>query len=118
MLDAPSLVFCFCQANIVKLPNVSASVPQLTEAVAELTKKGYPLPPFTLNPTSEEDKDNYARNTRAPTHAGHSLGRGTRSHASAGRGFARRKSHNPFPPPTATVPPPPPPGMPRCSARP
>jgi hypothetical protein len=65
------------QANIVKLPNVSASVPQLTEAVAELTKKGYPLPPFTLHPTSEQDKDNYARSARPPRERSHH-GRGMR----------------------------------------
>jgi len=51
-------------ANIVKLPNVSASVPQLTEAIAELSSKGYPLPPFSQSPSTPEEKEAYARYAR------------------------------------------------------
>jgi len=43
-------------ANIIKLPNVSASVPQLVEAVAELQAKGYAIPDFPASPKTEEEK--------------------------------------------------------------
>ena len=48
-------------ANIIKLPNISASVPQLKEAIAELQKKGYPLPDYPENPRTEQEKDARAR---------------------------------------------------------
>ena len=49
------------EANIIKLPNVSASVPQLKEAIAELQAKGYPIPNFPENPTTDAEKDARAR---------------------------------------------------------
>ena len=48
-------------ANIIKLPNISASVPQLKAAIAELQKKGYALPDYPSDAQSEEDKDILAR---------------------------------------------------------
>ena len=48
-------------ANIIKLPNVSASVPQLKAAIAELQGKGYAIPDFPENPATHEDKDVAAR---------------------------------------------------------
>jgi isocitrate dehydrogenase len=45
------------EANIVKLPNISASVPQLRAAVAELQAKGFPLPDYPEEPTTEEQRD-------------------------------------------------------------
>lgn len=39
------------EANIIKLPNISASVPQLKEAIAELKNKGYDIPNYPDNPT-------------------------------------------------------------------
>ena len=44
------------EANIVKLPNISASVPQLVDAVKELQAKGYPVPDHPTDPQSEEEK--------------------------------------------------------------
>jgi len=44
------------EANIIKLPNISASVPQLKEAIAELQKLGYAIPEFVENPQNEEEK--------------------------------------------------------------
>ncbi|MBN37830.1 MAG: isocitrate dehydrogenase (NADP(+)) [Opitutae bacterium] len=44
------------EANIVKLPNVSASVPQLQDAVKELQSKGYSVPDFPTDPQSDEDQ--------------------------------------------------------------
>ena len=48
-------------ANIVKLPNVSASVPQLTAAIAELQSQGYNIPNFPASPTTDEEKEIAAR---------------------------------------------------------
>src|SRR6056300_1712980 len=44
------------EANIVKLPNISASVPQLVDAIKELQAKGYPVPDFPADPQTEEEK--------------------------------------------------------------
>ncbi|WP_030239713.1 NADP-dependent isocitrate dehydrogenase [Streptomyces sp. NRRL S-350] len=48
-------------ANIIKLPNISASVPQLKAAVAELKAQGYALPDYPDDPQTDEDKDVRAR---------------------------------------------------------
>ena len=44
------------EANIIKLPNVSASVPQLEEAISELQKQGYALPNYPVEPKTDEEK--------------------------------------------------------------
>jgi len=44
------------EANIIKLPNISASVPQLEEAIAELQKQGYALPNYPSEPKTDEEK--------------------------------------------------------------
>ncbi len=44
------------EANIVKLPNISASIPQLKEAITELQALGYDLPNYPDEPSSEEEK--------------------------------------------------------------
>jgi isocitrate dehydrogenase len=43
-------------ANVVKLPNISASVPQLTAAIAELQAQGYAVPDYPEEPKTEEEK--------------------------------------------------------------
>ncbi|MFM2167100.1 MAG: hypothetical protein RIS79_1471, partial [Verrucomicrobiota bacterium] len=43
--------------NIIKLPNISASVPQLKAAIAELQAKGYKLPDLPENPQTDEEKE-------------------------------------------------------------
>ncbi|MBU6467147.1 MAG: NADP-dependent isocitrate dehydrogenase, partial [Burkholderiales bacterium] len=48
-------------ANIIKLPNVSASVSQLGAAIKELQGKGYAIPDYPENPTTDEEKDIRAR---------------------------------------------------------
>jgi isocitrate dehydrogenase len=45
------------EANIIKLPNISASVPQLKAAIAELQAKGYDLPDYPDDATTPEDAD-------------------------------------------------------------
>ena len=49
------------EANIIKLPNISASVPQLKAAIVELQKQGYPLPPYPEAPVTDEEKAIKAR---------------------------------------------------------
>ncbi|OKJ29736.1 MULTISPECIES: NADP-dependent isocitrate dehydrogenase [unclassified Streptomyces] len=49
------------EANIIKLPNISASIPQLKAAVAELQAQGYALPDYPDDPQTDEDKDVRAR---------------------------------------------------------
>ena len=44
------------EGNIIKLPNISASIPQLKETIAELQSKGYDLPDFPEEPKTEEEK--------------------------------------------------------------
>ncbi|RKQ63968.1 isocitrate dehydrogenase [Thermovibrio guaymasensis] len=45
------------EANIVKLPNISASLPQLIEAIKELQKQGYDLPDYPENPQTDEERE-------------------------------------------------------------
>ena len=46
----------FPDTNIIKLPNISASVPQLTAAIKELQARGFKVPSFPENPKSDEEK--------------------------------------------------------------
>ena len=52
------------EANIVKLPNISASVPQLKAAIKELQGKGYALPDYPEEPKTEEEKTQSQNTTR------------------------------------------------------
>ncbi|NHW58755.1 NADP-dependent isocitrate dehydrogenase, partial [Escherichia coli] len=45
------------EANIIKLPNISASIPQLNEAIEELQKKGFNVPNYPAEPKTEEEKE-------------------------------------------------------------
>jgi isocitrate dehydrogenase len=49
------------EANIIKLPNISASVPQLVEAIKELQSQGYKLPDYPENPKNNTEKEIQAR---------------------------------------------------------
>ncbi len=49
------------EANIIKLPNISASIPQLKAAIAELQEQGYDLPAYPDDPRTDEEKDFRAR---------------------------------------------------------
>ncbi len=49
------------EANIIKLPNISASIPQLTGAIKELQAKGIAVPDFPQDPKTDEEKDTRAR---------------------------------------------------------
>ncbi|MGZ4233553.1 MAG: NADP-dependent isocitrate dehydrogenase, partial [Solirubrobacteraceae bacterium] len=49
------------EANIIKLPNISASVPQLKAAIAELREQGYDIPDYPDDPVTDEEKAVRAR---------------------------------------------------------
>lgn len=52
------------EANIIKLPNISASIHQLRAAIAELNEHGYPVPEYPDEPQSEEEEGILARYTK------------------------------------------------------
>ena len=52
-------------ANIIKLPNISASVPQMKAAIRELQSQGYKLPDYVDAPSTDEQKDTNARYGKA-----------------------------------------------------
>ncbi|SHJ91268.1 NADP-dependent isocitrate dehydrogenase [Halomonas caseinilytica] len=52
------------EANIIKLPNISASVPQLKAAIKELQGQGYPLPDYPDEPSNDDERDVKARYDR------------------------------------------------------
>ena len=49
------------EANVIKLPNISASISQLKAAITELQQKGYHIPDFPDNPKTQEEKDTQAK---------------------------------------------------------
>ena len=49
------------EANIIKLPNISASVPQLKEAIAELQSQGFAVPNYPDEPSTDQEKEILAR---------------------------------------------------------
>jgi len=49
------------EANIIKLPNISASIPQMKAAIAELQEQGYALPDYPDDPKTDEERDIRAR---------------------------------------------------------
>jgi isocitrate dehydrogenase len=51
-------------ANIIKLPNISASNPQMQAAIVELQSKGYGLPDYVEEPKTDEERDNKVRYDR------------------------------------------------------
>merc|ERR1719162_2257020 len=64
MDDILSQLGVLCQsglANIIKLPNISASIPQLKECIKELQGQGYALPEYPEDPKDDKEKDIKAR---------------------------------------------------------
>ncbi len=49
------------EANIIKLPNISASIPQLTEAIKELQSQGYNIPDYPADPKNDAEKEAKSR---------------------------------------------------------
>ena len=85
------------EANIIKLPNISASLPQLQAAIAELQAKGYALPEFPDEPTTDEERDIRARYGKVMGSAVNPVlreGNSDRRAPSAVKNYARRHPHS------------------------
>ena len=83
-------------ANIVKLPNISASIPQLKEAIKELQTKGYDLPDYPENPKTETEKKLQAKYAKVLGSAVNPVlreGNSDRRPAAAVKRFARKNPH-------------------------
>ncbi|MGO1462391.1 MAG: NADP-dependent isocitrate dehydrogenase [Marinobacter sp.] len=83
-------------ANIIKLPNISASIPQLRAAIKELQDQGYKLPEYKENPVSDEDKANTARYAKVLGSAVNPVlreGNSDRRAPAAVKAFARKYPH-------------------------
>ncbi|RZL91072.1 MAG: NADP-dependent isocitrate dehydrogenase [Variovorax sp.] len=85
------------EANIVKLPNISASVAQLKDAIKELQDKGYKIPDFPENPKSDEEKEIRARYNKCIGSAVNPVlreGNSDRRAPKAVKEFARKHPHS------------------------
>ena len=84
------------KANIIKLPNVSASVPQLNEAIAELQGKGYMVPLFPQDPKTAEEKrikERYAKVLGSAVNPVLREGNSDRRVAGPVKAYAQRNPH-------------------------
>lgn len=84
-------------ANIIKLPNISASVPQLLAAIKELKAKGYDLPDFPGEPKSDDEKkikDRYAKILGSAVNPVLREGNSDRRAPNAVKEFARKHPHS------------------------
>ena len=83
-------------ANIVKLPNISASIPQLQAAVAELQGQGYDIPDYPEDPKNDADRELQARFAKVLGSAVNPVlreGNSDRRAAAAVKEFARKHPH-------------------------
>ena len=84
------------EANIIKLPNISASMPQLKAAIAELQAQGFALPNYPDSPSSAEEKDFKARYDKVKGSAVNPVlreGNSDRRAPRAVKEFARKNPH-------------------------
>ena len=84
------------EANIIKLPNISASVPQLKETIAELQSKGYPLPDYPEEATNEDEekiKNLYAKCLGSAVNPVLREGNSDRRAAAAVKKYAQKNPH-------------------------
>ncbi len=85
------------EANIIKLPNISASVPQLKEAIAELQARGYALPDYPETPKTDAEKDAKARYDKVKGSAVNPVlreGNSDRRAPKAVKDYARKHPHS------------------------
>ncbi|MGP3969969.1 NADP-dependent isocitrate dehydrogenase [Streptomyces sp. 6N223] len=83
-------------ANIIKLPNISASIPQLKAAVAELQQQGYALPDYPDDPATDEEREIRARYDRVKGSAVNPVlreGNSDRRAAPSVKAYARTHPH-------------------------
>jgi isocitrate dehydrogenase len=84
------------EANIIKLPNISASVPQLKGAIKELQGKGYRLPDYPDDPATDEERDVRDRYDRVKGSAVNPVlreGNSDRRAPASVKGYARKHPH-------------------------
>jgi isocitrate dehydrogenase len=85
------------QANIIKLPNISASVAQLKDAIKELQGKGYKIPDYPEAPKTDEEKDIRARYNKCTGSAVNPVlreGNSDRRAPKAVKAYARKNPHS------------------------
>src|SRR5688572_9850903 len=85
------------EANIIKLPNISASIPQLLEAIGELKSQGYALPDYPEKPAGEEQQKIRARYAKVSGSAVNPVlreGNSDRRVAKAVKQYARTHPHS------------------------
>ncbi len=85
------------EANIIKLPNISASVPQLKEAIAELQAHGYAVPNYPESPRTDAEKDIKARYDKVKGSAVNPVlreGNSDRRAPKAVKDYARKHPHS------------------------
>ena len=85
------------EANIIKLPNISASLPQLKAAVAELQAKGYALPDYPDEPTNDTERDVRSRYDKVKGSAVNPVlreGNSDRRAPASVKAYARRNPHS------------------------
>jgi isocitrate dehydrogenase len=85
------------EANIIKLPNISASVPQLKAAIAELQSQGFKVPDYPENPATDADKQIKARYAKVLGSAVNPVlreGNSDRRVANAVKQYARKHPHS------------------------
>ncbi|SEO40285.1 NADP-dependent isocitrate dehydrogenase [Actinacidiphila rubida] len=83
-------------ANIIKLPNISASIPQLKAAIAELQQQGYALPEYPDDPKTDEERDVRARYDKVKGSAVNPVlreGNSDRRAAAAVKNYAKAHPH-------------------------
>jgi len=84
------------EANIIKLPNISASIPQLEAAITELQKKGYNIPSYPSEPKSAEEetiKSRYAKVLGSAVNPVLREGNSDRRAPKAVKNYARKNPH-------------------------
>ncbi|MAM18269.1 MAG: NADP-dependent isocitrate dehydrogenase [Bacteroidota bacterium] len=85
------------EANIIKLPNISASVPQLKNAISELQSKGFAIPDYPDEPQNDEEKDIKARYDKVKGSAVNPVlreGNSDRRAPKAVKNFAKKNPHS------------------------
>jgi isocitrate dehydrogenase len=84
-------------ANIIKLPNISASIPQLTDAISELQSQGYDLPEYPEEPRNDAEKeirDRYAKVLGSAVNPVLREGNSDRRVAAPVKAYARKNPHS------------------------
>ncbi|MCH4824164.1 NADP-dependent isocitrate dehydrogenase [Gramella lutea] len=84
------------EANIIKLPNISASIPQLKNAIAELQQKGFAIPDYPDEPSNDKEKEIKARYDKVKGSAVNPVlreGNSDRRAPKAVKNFAKKNPH-------------------------